>query len=224
ARSVRLVLHDPHDLPSLRADAGGTLHDRRRRARALSAAESRVPGIRVRVAALLAASDARALGEAPPGGAVAQERPGGRLPSSMHHLLRPGRGHHPGRDRLHRRGLRVLGVGLPTLGCHLSRRRRGAAQAHERTGRERAAQDPGRERGPLPRPRRPRRLIFTTMPHTSMRRTLVALALTLVLIASVLLPAARASAQQAPLPIKIGYQAVASWLLFGARSLKLYEK
>ena len=30
--------------------------------------------------------------------------------------------------------------------------------------------------------------------------------------------------QQAPLPIKIGYQAVASWLLFGARSLKLYEK
>ena len=62
------------------------------------------------------------------------------------------------------------------------------------------------------------------MPHTSMRRTLVALALELVLIASVLLPPDRASAQQAPLPIKIGYQAVASWLLFGARSLKLYEK
>ena len=62
------------------------------------------------------------------------------------------------------------------------------------------------------------------MPHTSMRRTLVALALGLVLIASVLLPPARAGAQQAPLPINIGYQAVASWLLFGARSLKLYEK
>ena len=62
------------------------------------------------------------------------------------------------------------------------------------------------------------------MPHTSMRRTVVALALELVLIASVLLPPARSSAQQAPLPIKIGYQAVASWLLFGARSLKLYEK
>jgi taurine transport system substrate-binding protein len=57
-----------------------------------------------------------------------------------------------------------------------------------------------------------------------MRRTLVAVALVLVLIASVLLPPVRASAQQAPLPIKIGYQAVASWLLFGARTLKLYEK
>src|SRR5215831_14481327 len=134
----------------------------------------------------------------------------------MHHLLRPGRGHHPGRGRLHWRGLRVLGVGLPALGCHLSWRRRGAAQAHERTRRERAAQDPERERAPFPRPRRPRRLIFTTgardrlepsrapaargltggieMRHTSMRRRLVALALELVLIASVLLPSARASA------------------------------
>ena len=63
------------------------------------------------------------------------------------------------------------------------------------------------------------------MAHYSTRRTLVALALALVLIASVLLPPVPASAQQAPpLPIKIGYQAVASWLLFGARTLKLYEK
>src|SRR6266849_6289964 len=38
-------------------------------------------------------------------------------------------------------------------------------------------------------------------------------------------PLGGSSAQQTtPLPIKIGYQAVASWLLFGALSLKLYEK
>ena len=52
-------------------------------------------------------------------------------------------------------------------------------------------------------------------------------ALTIGLIVAVLLPppggVPAASAQQ-PLPIKIGYQAVASWLLFGARTLKLYEK
>jgi ABC-type nitrate/sulfonate/bicarbonate transport system substrate-binding protein len=35
---------------------------------------------------------------------------------------------------------------------------------------------------------------------------------------------APAQAQVAPIPIRIGYQAVASWLLFGARSLKLFEK
>src|SRR5215831_8646397 len=55
-------------------------------------------------------------------------------------------------------------------------------------------------------------------------RTFVAAALAIMLTVSVLLPVGGARAQQAPLPIKIGYQAVASWLLFGARSLKLYEK
>ena len=55
-------------------------------------------------------------------------------------------------------------------------------------------------------------------------RTFVAAALAVMLTVSVLLPVGGARAQQAPLPIKIGYQAVASWLLFGARSLKLYEK
>src|SRR5215831_14317965 len=55
-------------------------------------------------------------------------------------------------------------------------------------------------------------------------RTFVAAALAIMLTVNVLLPVGGAHAQQAPLPIKIGYQAVASWLLFGARSLKLYEK
>jgi aliphatic sulfonates family ABC transporter substrate-binding protein len=59
----------------------------------------------------------------------------------------------------------------------------------------------------------------------STRRTFVAVALAIVLIATAVVPPGGASAQPAaPLPIKIGYQAVASWLLFGARSLKLYEK
>src|SRR6266849_6224506 len=63
------------------------------------------------------------------------------------------------------------------------------------------------------------------MLETSTRRTFVAVALVIVLIVTAALPLGGASAQQAaPLPIKIGYQAVASWLLFGARSLKLYEK
>ena len=63
----------------------------------------------------------------------------------------------------------------------------------------------------------------------STRRTSVALALAFVLTLTFLLapfggtPAPSAQ-PGAPLPIKIGYQAVASWLLFGARSLKLYEK
>src|SRR5437773_12582197 len=60
------------------------------------------------------------------------------------------------------------------------------------------------------------------------RRTGVVVALVIVLIATLLLPLgggpAPSAQQPAPLPIKIGYQAVASWLLFGARSLKLYEK
>jgi aliphatic sulfonates family ABC transporter substrate-binding protein len=60
------------------------------------------------------------------------------------------------------------------------------------------------------------------------RRPLVTVALSFVLIVTVLLPfgggPAPSAQQPAPLPIKIGYQAVASWLLFGARSLKLYEK
>lgn len=60
------------------------------------------------------------------------------------------------------------------------------------------------------------------MPET--RRTVVATALAVALIGALVLPMGRARAQQAPLPIKIGYQAVASWLLFGARDLKLYEK
>jgi ABC-type nitrate/sulfonate/bicarbonate transport system substrate-binding protein len=60
------------------------------------------------------------------------------------------------------------------------------------------------------------------MPHTSTRRTSVALVI--VLVVTLLVPLGGAHAQPAPLPIKIGYQAVASWLLFGARSLKLYEK
>ncbi len=63
------------------------------------------------------------------------------------------------------------------------------------------------------------------MLEISTRRTFVAVALVIVLIVTAVLPLGGASAQQAaPLPIKIGYQAVASWLLFGARSLKLYEK
>ena len=58
------------------------------------------------------------------------------------------------------------------------------------------------------------------------RRSWVALTLAVVLVSTcVLVPTGRLAAQSsAPLPIKIGYQAVASWLLFGARSLKLYEK
>jgi aliphatic sulfonates family ABC transporter substrate-binding protein len=55
-------------------------------------------------------------------------------------------------------------------------------------------------------------------------RRFSAVVLVIAVIASVLLPLGSASAQPAPLPIKIGYQAVASWLLFGARSLKLYER
>jgi taurine transport system substrate-binding protein len=52
--------------------------------------------------------------------------------------------------------------------------------------------------------------------------------LAIVLIVTLLLPfggvPAPGAQQATPLPIKIGYQAVASWLLFGARSLKLYEE
>ena len=63
---------------------------------------------------------------------------------------------------------------------------------------------------------------------TRTRRAPVSIALAVVLIAAALVPlgGTPASGQQAaaPLPIKIGYQAVASWLLFGARTLKLYEK
>ncbi len=65
------------------------------------------------------------------------------------------------------------------------------------------------------------------MTSTAPRRRSVVLALTAVLVLTCLAvpPGVRpSSAQSAPLPIKIGYQAVASWLLFGARSLKLYEK
>ena len=66
------------------------------------------------------------------------------------------------------------------------------------------------------------------MPETSMRRALIAVALVIVLIVVLVLPLgsvpAPSAQPSAPLPIKIGYQAVASWLLFGARSLKLYEK
>jgi aliphatic sulfonates family ABC transporter substrate-binding protein len=65
------------------------------------------------------------------------------------------------------------------------------------------------------------------MTSTTTRRRAVVLTLTVVLVLTCLVvpPAVRpSSAQSAPLPIKIGYQAVASWLLFGARSLKLYEK
>ncbi len=61
------------------------------------------------------------------------------------------------------------------------------------------------------------------MPEPPTQRSLAA-ALALVLVVALFLPFGGARAQQAPLPIKIGYQAVASWLLFGARSLKLYEK
>ncbi len=64
------------------------------------------------------------------------------------------------------------------------------------------------------------------MPEIAPRRTFVTVALVTVL--ALLLPPrgvqAPSAEQPAPLPIKIGYQAVASWLLFGARSLKLYEK
>jgi aliphatic sulfonates family ABC transporter substrate-binding protein len=65
------------------------------------------------------------------------------------------------------------------------------------------------------------------MPDTSRRRAAIALALVAILTPTLLLSLGRLaapSAQPAPLPVKIGYQAVASWLLFGARSLKLYEK
>jgi ABC-type nitrate/sulfonate/bicarbonate transport system substrate-binding protein len=62
------------------------------------------------------------------------------------------------------------------------------------------------------------------MSDISTRRTLATVALAAALVAALLAPLGGASAQQAPLPIKIGYQAVASWLLFGARELKLYEK
>src|SRR5438034_9866369 len=66
------------------------------------------------------------------------------------------------------------------------------------------------------------------MLETASRRTCVAVALVIVLIVVLVLPLgsvpAPSAQPSAPLPIKIGYQAVASWLLFGARSLKLYEK
>src|SRR2546430_17473075 len=66
------------------------------------------------------------------------------------------------------------------------------------------------------------------MTESASRRTFVTVALVIVLIVTLLLPLgggpAPSAQQPAPLPIKIGYQAVASWLLFGARSLKLYEK
>jgi taurine transport system substrate-binding protein len=66
------------------------------------------------------------------------------------------------------------------------------------------------------------------MPEAVSRRTFVTATLVIVLIVTLLLPLGRVPAPSAqppaPLPIKIGYQAVASWLLFGARSLKLYEK
>jgi aliphatic sulfonates family ABC transporter substrate-binding protein len=62
------------------------------------------------------------------------------------------------------------------------------------------------------------------MPENPTRRTFVAATLVIALIVTLLLPLGGARAQQAPLPIKIGYQAVASWLLFGARAMKLYEK
>ena len=66
------------------------------------------------------------------------------------------------------------------------------------------------------------------MPEIAPRRTFVTVALVIALIVALLLPLggvpAPSAQPPAPLPIKIGYQAVASWLLFGARSLKLYEK
>jgi aliphatic sulfonates family ABC transporter substrate-binding protein len=65
------------------------------------------------------------------------------------------------------------------------------------------------------------------MAPISTRRTHSAVLLGLML-TFILVPLGGGSApraqQGAPLPIKIGYQAVASWLLLGARSLKLYEK
>jgi hypothetical protein len=78
------------------------------------------------VATVLAASHARALGEARPRGAVAQERPRRGVPSSVHDLLRPGRGDHPRRGRLHRRGLRVLGLDYPHWDAVFPGRRGGA--------------------------------------------------------------------------------------------------
>ncbi len=61
------------------------------------------------------------------------------------------------------------------------------------------------------------------------RLALVVLPVVALLLLALLLPPgggapARSAEQVSPLPIKIGYQAVASWLLFGARSLKLFEK
>jgi aliphatic sulfonates family ABC transporter substrate-binding protein len=66
------------------------------------------------------------------------------------------------------------------------------------------------------------------MREPASRRAWLTVAIVVVLIVALLLPVgsgpAPSAQQPAPLPIKIGYQAVASWLLFGARSLKLYEK
>ena len=63
---------------------------------------------------------------------------------------------------------------------------------------------------------------------TSRRRTLALVLAVVLSLTFVLLPPggppAPSAQTGAPLPIKIGYQAVASWLLFGARTLKLYEK
>jgi len=53
---------------------------------------------------------------------------------------------------------------------------------------------------------------------------MLVIVLTLTLLLPLGSPPAPSAQQASPLPIKIGYQAVASWLLFGARSLKLYEK
>ncbi|HXJ82936.1 MAG TPA: ABC transporter substrate-binding protein [Candidatus Methylomirabilis sp.] len=61
-----------------------------------------------------------------------------------------------------------------------------------------------------------------------MRRSVVVvavLAVVMLTLALTLGPSPTPSvAQGSPLPIRIGYQAVASWVLFGARDLKLYEK
>ena len=60
------------------------------------------------------------------------------------------------------------------------------------------------------------------------RRAVVVVALLAAVVMTValaLVPSPTPSvAQGSPLPIRIGYQAVASWVLFGARDLKLYEK
>jgi aliphatic sulfonates family ABC transporter substrate-binding protein len=66
------------------------------------------------------------------------------------------------------------------------------------------------------------------MPDATTRHRLILIVLGLAVMLALVVPFVSASGPHAeevrPLPIRIGYQAVASWLLFGGRSLRIFEK